>query len=99
MAISIASPTLICATGQQEQVFRGHGGAVSAVAFSPDGREVLTGSMDGTAILWDAQTGHKIRTFVGHRSGIFSAVFHPSGEYILTGSIDTTAILWNKATG
>ncbi len=37
--------------------FNGHMSSVSAVAFSPDGKKVLTGSMDNTAVLWDVGTG------------------------------------------
>jgi WD40 repeat protein len=37
-----------------------HQGAVNAVAFSPDGKIVLTGSRDGKALLWDAATGKQL---------------------------------------
>src|SRR5262249_1664220 len=44
-------------TGQQRRTYRGHAEDVQAVAFSPDGRQVLTASRDRTAILWDTETG------------------------------------------
>jgi WD40 repeat protein len=43
----------------------GHSTVVSAVAFSPDGGRVLSGSHDNTVKLWDAATGALIRTFAG----------------------------------
>ena len=46
--------------------FNGHRSSVSAVAFSPDGKKVLTGSVDNTAKLWDAATGQAEKTFTGH---------------------------------
>ena len=44
-----------------------HQGAVHAVAFSPDGKTVLTGSNDNTARLWDAATGQPIGTPMMHQ--------------------------------
>ena len=48
------------------QKFQGHTGGLSSVALSGDGKRVLTGSDDNTAILWDAASGKKIQTFQGH---------------------------------
>ena len=44
----------------------GHSDYVNSVAFSPDGTQVLTGSDDNTAKLWDSETGKLVRTFAGH---------------------------------
>ena len=46
----------------------GHGGSCQAVAFSPDGKLVLTGSADNTARLWDAATGKPVATLAGTQS-------------------------------
>jgi len=43
-------------------VFRGHTDWVCSVAFSPDGRTLVSGSADGTMRLWDMQTKACIRT-------------------------------------
>ncbi len=55
----------------------GHAGFVTAVAFSPDGRMVLTGSYDKTAILWDAASGRQLRTFRGHDQYVCSLALLP----------------------
>jgi WD40 repeat protein len=44
-------------TGLEVAALKGHVNLLTRVAFSPDGKTILTGSKDGTARLWDAQTG------------------------------------------
>jgi hypothetical protein len=77
----------------------GHTRDVKSVAFSPDGKQVLTGSGDATAILWDTATGWQLRTFAGHTRDVKSVAFRPDGKQILSGSDDTTAILWDALSG
>ena len=45
----------------------GHTGSVEAVAFSPDGRFIVSGSSDETLKVWDAANGALLKTFKGHR--------------------------------
>jgi WD40 repeat protein len=87
------------ATGTKLQTFAGHTASVYSVAFSRDGRQVLTGADDQTAILWEAATGKQLRTFAGHTWIVRSVAFSRDGRQVLTGSWDKTAILWDSATG
>ncbi|HRI58851.1 MAG TPA: caspase family protein [Saprospiraceae bacterium] len=72
----------------------GHITGLQDIAFSPDGKYVLTGSTDHTAKLWDLK-GHEIQTFTGHKNSVESVAFSPDGKRVLTGSTDSTAILWD----
>ncbi len=82
-------------TGKPVQTFVGHTNAVSGVAFSPDGKTILTGSADTTAHLWDAETGQSLRIFAGHTSALTGVAFSPDGKSVLTASADNTVRLWS----
>ena len=87
------------ATGTAIATLAGHTAGVTAVAFSPDGTRILTGSGDGTARLWDAATGTTVATLAGHTAPVTTVAFSPDGTHVLTGSGDGTARLWDTATG
>src|SRR5205823_6371788 len=86
-------------THQELKTLRGHSGRVYAVAFSPDGQRIVTGSGDQTAKAWEAGSGKELITLKGHSYAISSVAFSPDGRRIVTGSWDTTAKVWETASG
>ncbi len=73
----------------------GHEDDVNAVAFSPDGRRIVSGSRDGTLRLWDAETGEAIgHPMEGHNDAVETVAFSRDGQRIVSGSHDKTLRLW-----
>jgi WD40 repeat protein/tetratricopeptide (TPR) repeat protein len=68
---------------------------VTAVAFAPDGKKVLTCGWDTVAQVWDAATGLPIGAPMKHDEGLLAAVFTPDGRVAITGGIDGVAHFWD----
>src|SRR6185436_11268748 len=77
----------------------GHTGPVNALALSPDGRFLVSGSEDLTLKIWDTATGNVLRTLSGHDQPVLAADISPDGRLIASGSADQTVRLWDVVTG
>jgi WD40 repeat protein len=79
--------------------FTGHAGQVTSVAFSPDGRLVVSGSVEGAVKIWRAESGQMEQTLAGHRQTVQTVAFSPDGRIVASGGRDGTVRLWSVATG
>ena len=83
------------------RLFKGHSNVVLSLAFSRDGKRLLSGSADHTARLWDVQTGETLRVLGGHTDAIYAVGVSAPGENgeirFVTGSWDQTLRLWDGA--
>ena len=64
------------------------------MAFSRDGKHVLSGSKDRSVQLWDVKTGQSQLILQGHKNSVISVASSPSGEFLATGSGDCRARIW-----
>ena len=69
------------------------------MAFSPDGKTVLTGGFDCTSRFWEVSTGQPSGPILTNNKEVFGVAFSPDGRTVLTGCMDGTARLWDRATG
>ncbi len=84
------------------RTLEGHTDRVEGVAFSPDGRRIISGGGGhkeyGEIKVWDTATGEKILTIKEHTSPVRSVAFSPDGRRIVSGGEYGTVKVWNVAT-
>ncbi|MBW4515909.1 MAG: WD40 repeat domain-containing protein [Timaviella obliquedivisa GSE-PSE-MK23-08B] len=73
---------------------------VISIAFSSDGKKIVSGSKDNTVRLWNTNTQQPIgQPLRGHQKTVLAVAFSPDGTRIVSGSVDKTIRLWDTATG
>lgn len=87
------------ASGESLRTLTTHHWGVELVAWSPNGRQLATGSSDKTALIWDTASWELVRTLTGHRSFVRSVAWSPDGRQLATFSWDDTAWVWDAASG
>ncbi len=86
-------------TGQDRPCLVGHTNFVYAVAFSPDGSLVATGSGDHTVRLWSTVDGSPVRVLAGSSDFIRAVAFHPTLPVLAAAGDDRRIRLWDLADG
>jgi uncharacterized caspase-like protein/tricorn protease-like protein len=85
--------------GRLIREFAGHSRSVYSVAFSPDGRQILSGSLDDTLRQWEVKSGTQTLEFKGHAGSVRSVAFAPDGRGALAGGTDKVLHLWDATSG
>ena len=83
---------------RKEMRLEGHRDFVGGVAFSPDGAEMASGSMDGTIKIWSCETGKEIALLPGHLEETTGVAFSPDGRTLASVARNDGIKLWNLAT-
>ena len=65
------------ATGKEVKNLQDHIDAVFAVAFSPDGKHLASGSQDRSVKIWDIATGQRLYTLSDATDGLTSIAYSP----------------------
>jgi len=85
------------AESARTQVFKGHMGAISRVAFHPKIPVVATACDDHTWKMWSMPEGQLVLSGEGHRDWVSGISFHPRGSLVATSSGDSTIKIWDVA--
>ena len=69
------------------------------MAFSPDGKYLVSGGGDQVVKLWDVQTRQEVHSFRGHKNWISSVAFSHDGHYIVSAGVDQMVKVWEVGGG
>lgn len=80
--------------------YAGHQQPPTAIHFTPDAGQIVTGANDSVVNVWDGRSGQLERQ-IGHEAGSMLTALAVSldGEFIASGSHDETVVIWNRNTG
>lgn len=87
------------ATGQARHTLRGHTSFIKAVAFHPDGTQLVSASWDGTVKLWNLRGASEPQTIRTHRNGVDAVAFEPGGRRLFSAGQDLAVHVWDFAAG
>src|SRR5262249_1945029 len=83
------------ATLRERKQLKGHPNSVVAVAYSPIGGLIASGTSDGTIRLWNADTAREVQRVEGHRGGVPVLSFSHDGKTPVSAGADTSILLWD----
>jgi len=95
----VSIPTKLPGTEHLPEVLEGHTDSVWSIAIAPDGRHLLSGSMDCSLRWWDLATRTESFRLDGQWEGVTSVAVSPDGRCGLSGSLDGRVHLWDLEKG
>jgi WD40 repeat protein len=86
---------------QPLRTFTAHSPGVGlSMAFSPDGKRLVTGGKEYTVKIWDVETGEMLLPpLLGHTGDVSTVAFSPDGRWVASGGEDSTVKVWDSRTG
>lgn len=79
--------------------FAGHTNHVNVISFSTDGQQLISGSYDQTARIWNIANGQELKVLSGHTEWVRCVAISADNALVVTGSLDHTAKVWDAQTG
>ncbi len=84
---------------QNRLTLRGHSNLIRAVAWSPDGTQLASGSQDQTIRIWDAASGREIAVWRPRAAGVEAVDWSPDSTRLVSGHSDGSVRIWNVDRG
>jgi len=86
-------------TGKLVAILKGHTERVYCLAWTADGRKLISGSWDDTIRIWDTSTWQQLAVSTAHTGSVHDIAISPNGRILASASFDNTARLWNFENG
>lgn len=87
-------------TGKISEIASSHTDAISQIAFSLDGNQMATASLDSMIQLWVMKDGVPAtpKTFPGHTASLYTVLFSPDGKTLFSAGREGKIHVWDTAT-
>ncbi|MEQ9553439.1 MAG: hypothetical protein RIM23_27935 [Coleofasciculus sp. G3-WIS-01] len=97
--LRLLTPSLISPGGALLRTFEGHRSSISSIVVTPDGKQLISGSLDHSIRIWNFQTGEQLLTLTGHSEWVNAIALTPDSKRVISGSSDKTIKVWDVNTG
>jgi WD40 repeat protein len=74
-------------------------GAITALAWSADGKKIAVAGLSAQVNIYDPDTGAHVSSCTGHKAGIYAVAFSRAGDRLATGGFDGHVRLYNVQSG
>jgi WD40 repeat protein len=85
-------------TGKHLLTLKGHTESVRGVAFSPDGKRIISGGRDRVRV-WDVETAKEVLELEANTKGVWRVAVSPDGKWIAGSGVDHSVKIWDTQTG